>query len=74
MMATSVSADASGARVEFRPGASRQLFDAQVLTRAPNPLWFYDVTADGTRFLVASSVQSSATLNVVVNWDAELKK
>jgi hypothetical protein len=74
MMAASVSADTDGARLEFRPASPRQLFDTRVRALSPTvPFWSYDVTPDGTRFLVASPVDSSPTLNVVVNWTTALK-
>jgi hypothetical protein len=70
MMATSVSSEATGPRPLFLPGASRRLFD----THSPPPngfVWTYDVTSDGTRFLLASPVDTLAPpLNVVVNWTA----
>ncbi len=36
----------------------------------------FDVTADGQRFLVnaVDQPQAAEPINVVVNWDAELKK
>jgi Tol biopolymer transport system component len=50
------------------------LFQAQTLSSMRSP--HYDVTADGTRvaFLAVTNEQTEAPLNVVVNWDAELKK
>ena len=75
MIAATVASETTGTRLVFLPGASQPLFD----TRS-RPItafsWRYDVTPDGKRFLVASPIDSSATppLNVVVNWDAELKK
>jgi hypothetical protein len=40
-------------------------------------LFEYDVTGDGKRFLLTTVVDSSASarlLNVVLNWDAGLRK
>ena len=58
-------------------GVPEVLFEVR-LARAPNnPLFEYDVTADGKRFLldnVASGSSSAPLLNAVVNWDAEPKK
>jgi hypothetical protein len=46
------------------------------LNRPGGDIWFeYDVTADGKRFLLDTAGGDSApVLNVVVNWDAGLKK
>ena len=53
------------------------LFDAHVADSVFNNVE-YDVTADGKRFLInttgGSGAASSPLLNVVVNWNAELKK
>jgi Tol biopolymer transport system component len=61
----------------FEPGAPQPLFEAR-LARAPsNPLFEYDVTRDGKRFLLNTTGIGSTSapfLNVVVNWDAGLKK
>jgi hypothetical protein len=58
-------------------GVPEVLFEVR-LARAPNnPLFEYDVTADGKRFLldtVASGVMSVPLLTVEVHWDAGLKK
>jgi Tol biopolymer transport system component len=65
----------TGASLE--PGKPQPLFDAN-LVRPPNePLLDYDVTADGNRFLLSTTASSSASavlLNLVTNWDTELKK
>jgi hypothetical protein len=56
-------------------GTPQALFETR-LARV-NPLFDYDVTADGKRFLLdtlAGDSASPAVLNVVVNWDAGLKK
>jgi serine/threonine protein kinase/Tol biopolymer transport system component len=76
MMAAAVSADTTGPSPVFRPGAATPLFDTQ--TRPVNLFsWAYDVSSDGARFLLAAPVGASAAapaLNVVVNWEAELKR
>ena len=53
-------------------GAARPLFEV----RPGGPGNFYDVTADGQRFLVNMAVeqQTSAPLTLVQNWTAELKR
>ena len=50
------------------------LFQTQALSSARSS--HYDVTADGTRFAVLAlkSDEIASPLNVIVNWDAELKK
>jgi len=58
-----------------RPGTPTPLFDA----RPPLPLAFsdaiYDVTADGSRFLVAASRHTdSRPVTVVLNWRANLPR
>ncbi|MGE3472155.1 MAG: TolB family protein [Vicinamibacterales bacterium] len=76
MMAASVSSDTTGPTPVFRPGAVTPPFDTQ--TRLLNLfLWTYDVTADGTRFLLAAPVGASTAapaLNVVMNCEAALRK
>ena len=69
----------AGPKPLFEPGAPVPLFDSHILNSvATNSVFQYDVTADGKRFLVVSTAQangsSSAPLNVVVNWNAGLKK
>jgi hypothetical protein len=55
--------------------APQPLFEA-LLAQAPgDSLFQYDVTTDGKRFLLSTIAGASAPqLNVVVNWEAELKK
>ena len=75
MMAVAVKATA-GPRPSFEPGVPEVLFQTK-LARTTNPLFEYDVTADGKRFLldtVASGLTSAPALTVEVNWDAGLKK
>ena len=67
---------AAGAKPSLEAGAPQPLFEAH-LAQAGAPIIEYDVTADGKRFLlntVAGNSASAPTLNVVVNWDAGLKK
>jgi hypothetical protein len=53
------------------------LFDSHIVP-ATNGEFYYDVTADGKHFLVATTAgtafSSTPTLTVVVNWQAALKK
>ena len=52
-------------------GASTTLFSV----RASNPLYAFDVTRDGQRFLVMEQpVAGTDSLTLVVNWPAGLKK
>jgi hypothetical protein len=59
-------------------GAPVPLFDAHVAAiAAPDSYQYYDVTADGKRFLVNTNnlaASASPPLTVVVNWQAGLKK
>jgi hypothetical protein len=76
MMAVMVKAVA-GSKPSFEPEAPRALFGAHLAQFATIPLFEYDVTSDGKRFLlntIASGPTSATLLNVVVNWDAGLKK
>ena len=74
MMAVAMKSGASGS---LEPGQPQPLFDAN-LVRPPNePVLDYDVTADGDRFLITTTALDSASavlLNLVANWDGELKK
>jgi serine/threonine protein kinase len=76
MMAVPVKAVA-GTKPSLEVGSPLPLFDTH-LVQVNNNQWFeYDVTADGKRFLLdTAGVGSTSTpfLNVVVNWDAGLKK
>jgi hypothetical protein len=66
----------AGSKPFFEPGVPQPLFDAH-LSRV-SPLFQYDVTSDGKRLLVNTSVSNGAvsapSLNVVVNWDAGLRR
>ena len=76
IMAVSVKA-ATGTKPSFEAGTPVALFDAHMATSANNVLIEYDVTADGKRFLIATTGASGAAsppLTVVTNWTAGLKK
>jgi serine/threonine protein kinase/Tol biopolymer transport system component len=68
LMATEV--NVKGDRLEV--GSTRPVFEI----RPGGPGNFYDVTADGQRFLVNMAVeqQTSAPLTLVINWTADLKR
>ena len=53
------------------PSSPRELFELPGADSAYSP---FDVSPDGRRFLVRTPVQSSPSLNVIVNWPALLKK
>jgi len=64
----------TGTKPSFEASAPRPLFDSHIVDI---PVAFeYDVTADGNRFLVTTknAVGYALPLNVVVNWNAGLKK
>jgi Tol biopolymer transport system component len=77
---TVMAADMDLTGVVPRIGTPKPLFTVYLATILQNRLgsaWDpFDVTADGQRFLVNSVDQPHAAepINVVVNWDAELKK
>jgi hypothetical protein len=62
----------------FSAGKPRVLFEGQYLTSVfPQPGVAYDVSADGQRFLMVKETeraQSTAQINVVLNWLEELKR
>jgi hypothetical protein len=60
----------------FEPGAPVPLFETRIGEGAGHVAFQYDVTADGKRFLVATTAAgaSAPPLTVVVNWTAGLKK
>jgi Tol biopolymer transport system component len=78
--ATVMAADLDLTGVVPRVGTAKALFTVNLATILQNRLgsaWDpFDVTADGQRFLVNSVDQPQAAepINVVINWDAELKK
>ena len=73
-----MAATVNGQGPAFEVGVVRPLFEvrprvlAYLNHQAPN----YDVTADGQRFLVNTTVEQTtlAPISIVVNWDAGLKK
>jgi serine/threonine protein kinase len=68
MMAAEVKTTGSGLEI----GNAKLLFDAH---SGFGGFAHYDVTPDGKRFIVATLGEgSSAPMNLVVNWDADLKK
>jgi serine/threonine protein kinase/WD40 repeat protein len=76
MMAVAVKAQA-GAKPTFDARTPQPLFETHLVQPIVNPLFEYDVTADGKRFLldtVADAGSGTPLLNVVVNWDAGMKK
>jgi Tol biopolymer transport system component len=75
MMVVEVKALA-GAKPTFDASAPQPLFEAHLVRPPTNPLFEYDVTADGKRFLVNTTGASTSApfMNVVLNWDAGLKK
>jgi Tol biopolymer transport system component len=70
MMAASVNSEGTA----FQVGRVQSLFQV----RAGGPRYFYDVSADGQRFLLNALPEQTATtpvpLTLVVNWTAGLKK
>jgi len=75
MMAVAVNAMA-GTKPTFEVETPRPLFDSHLAQFAQNAVFEYDVTADGKRFLLNTVVGGTPAplLNVVLNWDAGLKK
>ena len=60
-----------------RTGTPKELFDLHLVYSPVSPEWgAYDVAADGKRFLVDSMDQTPAPepINLIVNWDVQLKK
>jgi hypothetical protein len=74
MMSVAVKATA-GPQPSFEAGSPQPMFEVHLAQSARDALFEYDVTADGKRFLLATSGSASAAaLTVVSNWDVELKK
>jgi len=76
MMAVPVKAVA-GPKPSFEAGTPAALFDAHMATNVNSGLFEYDVTADGKRFLICTTIGSGAAsppLTVVTNWSAGAKK
>jgi Tol biopolymer transport system component len=79
MMAVSVTAGQvstkNGSRPSLDVGTPVALFETHIVGGATSRAFQYDVTADGTRFLIATSSEASAPiLTVEVNGIAGLKK
>ncbi len=59
----------------FRPGTPRMLFAARSFASTPGGYPNYDVSLDGTRFIM---IETDATerneIHVVLNWSEELKR
>ena len=73
VMAVDVDLSGSAPRID----TPKELFPVQLVYSPMSPEWgAYDVTADGKHFLVDSMDQVPAPepINLIVNWDAELKK
>jgi eukaryotic-like serine/threonine-protein kinase len=74
MMAVAVKA-VTEPKPSFEAGAPAPRFEAHIAVTVANGVFQYDVTADGKRFLVATTAGTSTPpLNVVVNWSAGFKK
>ena len=70
MMAVDVTTSTAGGTPVFQSGVPKVLF------KEPSPVPFWDVTADGKKFLLQAPVREavSAPFKVVLNWEAALKK
>jgi eukaryotic-like serine/threonine-protein kinase len=67
----------AGAKPSLEPASPQTLFAAPPLSHYTAYTYDYDVTVDGKQFVLATAVDrpgSSLPLNVVLNWDATLKK
>jgi serine/threonine protein kinase len=75
MTAVTVKA-AAGPKLSFEAGTPVPLFDPHIVATPGIPAFEYDVTAGGKRFLVDTNTATASAppLNVVVNWNAGLKK
>jgi dipeptidyl aminopeptidase/acylaminoacyl peptidase len=66
-----MAAEVKAAGPNFEIGTARELF----VTRPNRQYGGYDITADGRQFAIAyETEQPGALINLVTNWDAELKK
>ncbi len=64
-----------GTKPSLEPGVPQPLFEAEMSKAPMDPMVQYDVTADGKRFLLdLAGAGEAQPLNVIVNWDAGLKK
>jgi len=63
-------------KTTLEPGAPQVLFAAPPLVTLDTQMYNYDVTADGQRFLLNTAFGGAALppLNLILNWDAQLKK
>jgi eukaryotic-like serine/threonine-protein kinase len=59
----------------FEAAAPKPLFETPA-DSSSNIIWYYDVTQDGQRFIIAEPVAGgeTRTLTVLINWQAGLKK
>jgi eukaryotic-like serine/threonine-protein kinase len=75
MMAVAVKAT-TGLKPTFEAAAPQPLFETRLAQFVENAAFEYDVTADGKRFLLdtVAGGTSAPVLNVVLNWDAGLRK
>ncbi len=76
MMAVPVKA-APGPHPVFEPGTPQTLFNTHLVQTVRSANFEYDVTPDGKRFLLDSTVEGSTSalpLTVVVNWAAGFKR
>ena len=65
----------AGLKPSFEPGAPVALFESHIGEGSGHVAFQYDVTANGKRFLVATTADvETAPLTVVVNWSAGLKR
>jgi eukaryotic-like serine/threonine-protein kinase len=78
LMAVPVNKTVPGVHAVFEPGAPMPLFDAHMPHGSDARYFEYDVTADGTRFLINTAAGAAALsappLTVVTNWLAAAKK
>jgi hypothetical protein len=66
----------AGPKPSFEAGAPVPLFGAQIVANPRIPVYENDVTADRKRFLADTNAATASAprRNVVVNWNAGLKK
>jgi hypothetical protein len=70
---TPMAVDVNGTGESFEADRPRPLFPTTSLSPVLINGWPYDVTADGQRFImVTGNTVQASTINVVLNWDAEL--
>jgi len=74
LMAVPITSGASGS---FEAGTPQSLFDVLSTAQSQAPIYFYQPTADGQRFMVIAAngaVAAAPPISIVVNWQAGLKK